>query len=71
MILNPGYKATTSQLNLECCSKLRSRIIGDCCCKWLVPDFSEFPFKFAKDLNNGKDKTWSCGQCEFGFICEK
>jgi hypothetical protein len=36
-----------------------------------VPDFSEFPFKFAKDLNNGKDKTWSCGQCELGFICEK
>lgn len=46
---------------------------GDCCCKWLVPDYSEFSFKFTKNFDQKNNKhLWTCGEdCNFGFICSK
>jgi hypothetical protein len=46
---------------------------GDCCCRWLIPDFSEFSFRFIKNFDeSGYDRLWTCGNnCEYGFKCSK
>lgn len=54
----------------QCCSKFRYKYIGNCCCKWLIPDFSEFSVKFIGGFQYGHDRLWTCNDCEFGFKCK-
>ena len=63
-------KQGKKDLKENCCSKFRYNFGGSCCCQWLTGDFSQFPFQFSSDFNYGKDETWTCGECEYGFICQ-
>ena len=53
----------------DCCSELRFIFIGNCCCRSLLPDYSEFSIRLIKHSKNGRENTWTCDGCELGFKC--
>lgn len=66
---NPVEAFTHHKPADNCCSKFRYTYLGNCCCKWLIPDYSEFPFSFSKSFSTGQNQFWTCNNCEYGFRC--